>query len=221
MDAHLTAERRSWNRRGMLPGIYMITFTMPHSGSIPRDREAMYKAFRSLSKVANARAWWRTYALTWEVTPGTRGDGHVHMHMAVISSWIPYDELREAWQAAMPGAIQPDVQAPRRRSSSAVQSAADYLAKYVTKGVDPSVFTGGKAAELLVAFRGQRRVSTSRHFWKPNRDRETTCPTCGERHRALGAPQGLASVLPGVKLHPHGLWDRRRWEQTSLRVDTG
>jgi hypothetical protein len=218
----------------MLPGIYLITFTMPHSGSIAADRKRMYTAFRTLSKVANAQRWWSTYALTYEVTPGgtrykdrktgeervSEGD-HVHMHMAVISSWIPYKELHAAWAAAMPGAIQPDVQAPKRRSSSAVQSAADYLAKYVTKGVDPSVFTGGKAAELLVAFRGQRRVSTSRHFWRPNRDREVTCPTCGERHRALGAPQGLASVLPGVKLHPHGHWDRRRWEQTSLRVDTG
>jgi hypothetical protein len=203
-----------------------VTFTMPHSGSIEQDREAMGRAWRALTKVANAGQWWGHYALTWEVTPGTRGDGHVHMHVAAISSWIPYDDLRLAWQAAMPGAIQPDVQPPRRAqrgSQDPAQSAADYLAKYVTKGVNPSVFTGQKAGELLVAFRGKRRVTTSIAFWKPNRDREARCERCGERHRALGAPDGLASVLPGIKLHPRGWWDvgRRRDEQCMLRVDTG
>jgi hypothetical protein len=143
------------------------------------------------------------------------------MHVAVISSWVPYDELREAWQAAVPGAIQPDVQAPRR-SGKPAQSAADYLAKYVTKGVDPTVFTGQKAGELLVAFRGKRKVSTSTNFWRPVRDRELCCKRCGERHVALGAPQGLAVVAPGSQLYPRGWWavGLRRVEQCLLTVDS-
>jgi len=225
-DAHLTAARRDWSRhrRGMLPGVYMITFTMPHSGDIARDRRVMGEAWRSLTKAAHAGRWWSTYALAWEVTPGTAGDGHVHMHVAVISCWVPYRELRDAWERVMPGANKRssvDVQAPRR-SSKPAQSAADYLSKYVTKGVDPAVFTAQKAGELLVAFRGLRKVSTSRYFWRPIRDREVRCTTCGERCVALGAPPGLASVAPGVQLYPRGWWavGRRRDEQCLLLDDS-
>lgn len=227
MGAHLTAARRAWDtttiarRRGMRPGIYLITFTSPHSGDVVVDRRRMYTAWRALTKRAHAGGWWSTFAATWEVTPGTSGDGHVHLHVAVISSWVPYDELRMAWQMVAPGSIQPDVQAPR--SSRGAGAAADYLAKYVTKGVDPSVFTGQKAGEMLVAFRGVRKVSTSLRFWVPNRDRDTRCPRCGERHRALAAPAGLSTIVPGAPLHPRGWWavGRRRDEQTDLRLDTG
>jgi len=202
----------------------MITFTMPHSGDIARDRRVMGEAWRSLTKAAHAGRWWSTYALAWEVTPGTAGDGHVHMHVAVISCWVPYRELRDAWERVMPGANKRssvDVQAPRR-SSKPAQSAADYLSKYVTKGVDPAVFTAQKAGELLVAFRGLRKVSTSRYFWRPIRDREVRCTTCGERCVALGAPPGLASVAPGVQLYPRGWWavGRRRDEQCLLLDDS-
>lgn len=225
MDAHLEGARRAWcgpDRRGMRPGVYLVTFTMPHSGDVVLDRGRMYTAWRAITKIASARSWWGHFALTWEVTPGTRGDGHVHLHVAAISSWIPYDELREAWAAAMPGSIQPDVSAPKR-SSKPAQSAADYLAKYVTKGVDPAVFTGQKAGELLVAFRGQRKVSTSIGFWVPIRDRDTACKVCGSLHRCLGAPSGLASVAPGSQLYPRGWWavGRRRDEQCMLQADTG
>jgi len=224
MDAHLTHARRSWNRRGMLPGVYLITFTMPHSGCIVSDRARMGEAWRTLTKSAHREQWWGAYALTWEVTPGTAGDGHVHMHAAVISSWVPYEKLREGWQAAMPGSIQPDVSAPKR-SRKPAQSAADYLAKYVTKGVDPAVFTGQKAGELLVAFRGKRRVSTSVGFWRPTRDRDTRCQSCGFSHRSCGAPQGLAAVAPGAVLGARaariGWWVPRGGVQCLLQVSEG
>lgn len=228
-DAHLRGARDAWGRsgaHGRRPGIYLITFTMPHSGDIATDRRTMGVAWRALTKAANAGGWWGTYALAWEVTPGTSGDGHVHMHVAVISSWVPYRELRDAWERVMPGATKRssvDVQAPSRKHRSDSESAADYLAKYVTKGVEPAVFTGQKAAELLVAFRGLRKVTTSLHFWRPMRDREGRCPHCGERNRALGAPSGLASIAPGVQLYPRGWWavGRRRDEQCILLADTG
>jgi len=234
MDSHLRAKLAQWyrDRQGYRPGIYLVTFTMPHSGDIASDRKTMGEAWRALTKDAHAGAWWSTYALTWEVTPGTAGDGHVHMHLAAISSWIPYDELREAWQRHMPGAIQPDVSSPIDQKRKAKQlgrrydpaeSAAYYIAKYVTKGVNPREFTGQKAGELLVAFRGRRKVSTSEAFYVPLRDRQRVCKGCGELHRALGAPQGLASIAPGSQLNPRGWWDvgRRRHEQCVLQADTG
>lgn len=198
MSSHVRAARAEWSqhRRGKLPGVYLITLTVEHSGSIVSDRERLGVAWRDLTKISTARGWWGAYAMTYEITPGQDGKGHVHMHVAAVSSWIPYEDLHEAWRRVS-GARVLDVSAPRSGQSG---SAADYLAKYVTKGVDPAVFTGQKAGELLVAMRGKRKVTTSRYFWRPSRDRERTCRACGKKHRSLGAPSSLQRVAPGAVL---------------------
>lgn len=201
LDAHVRAARGEWHKTrgaggGMLPGVYLITLTVPHSGSIVEDRAKLARGWRRLTKIANAERWWGAYALTYEVTPGADGLGHVHVHVAAVSSWVPYERLHEAWRS-ITGARVLDVSAPGSRRR---ESAADYLAKYVTKGVDPDEFTGQKAGELLVAFRGKRKVTTSLLFWAPTKDRETRCRTCGELHRSVGAPQSLRSVAPGAVL---------------------
>lgn len=199
LDAHVRAARGAWarTRDGMLPGVYLVTLTVEHSGSIETDRALLGKAWRRLSKVAQREKWWGAYALTYEVTPGRDGLGHVHLHLAAISSWIPYDRLHEVWREVS-GARVLDVQAPRAATKAA--RAADYLSKYVTKGVDPTVFTGAKAGELLVAMRGKRRVTTSVAFWEPCRDRESCCPTCRQHVRSVGAPESLRVVAPGAVL---------------------
>ncbi len=242
-------ERLEWSRtpfaqrRGMRPGIYLVTLTGPHSGDMAKDRELLGVAVRKLLKHATKHGWWTTYALTWEATGDTvrehddgvtDGQGHVHAHLAVISSWIPYTSatvvrddpsvwcprrrgerrarvrgLHEVWRDAMPGAIQPDVSPPRSSANdkrTQAQSAGDYLAKYVTKGVDPSEFTGAKAGELLVAFRGKRKVSTSANFW---RDVDARCGCCSERYRAVGAPCSLQDIAPGAVLR--SMVVRRMW----------
>lgn len=206
MDAHVRAARGTWHaarrrgeQRGMLPGVYLVTLTVPHSGSIATDRDTLARGWRKLTKVASANGWWSAYAMTYEVTPGSEADGrrgHVHVHLAAVSSWIPYEELHEAWRK-FTGAVVIDVSAPR---SGRAQSAADYLAKYVTKGVDPREFTGQKAGELLAALRGKRKVTTSVDFWKPTRDLETRCKVCGEHHRAVGTPPALRKVAPAAVL---------------------
>lgn len=226
MDAHVRAARGRWHseQRGrvarhgsMMPGVYLITFTVPHSGSIAEDREALAKGWRRLSKVATAQGWWGAYALAYEVTPGKDGKGHVHIHLAAISSWIPYEELHVAWRAACPGSEILDVSAPR---STRRANAADYLAKYVTKGVEPTVFTGQKAGELLCAFRGKRKVTASRGFWTPERERERRCKACGCEHRSLGDPPALRKVAPGAVLQAMaeriGWWVPRGAVQTNL-----
>lgn len=242
MDAALRQARAAWDatphyrRRGMRPGIYLITLTAPHSGDLETDRKAMGRAVRKLQKHATAAGWWRTYALTWEATAGSRGDGHMHAHLAVVSSWIPYTAkqashydadlwaprrkgerakraargLWEIWERCMPGAHVLDVQAPRRGGDGSL-AAGHYLAKYVTKGIDPEEFTGAKAGELLVAFRSRRKVSTSRGFWIPA---DTTCACCGEHVRSLGAPCSLQELLPGAVL-------RARAERVGYFVERG
>lgn len=103
-----------------------------------------------------------------------------------------------------------------------VASVADYLAKYVTKGVDPAVFTGQKAGELLVAWRGKRKVTTSVEFWRPERDRSRLCPVCRTVHRATGAPSALRSVAPGAVLQAYaervGWWVPRGTVQSVMRL---
>lgn len=225
MDAHVRAARGEWHAArarglatGKLPGVYLLTLTVPHSGSIAMDRETLARGWRKLTKVATAERWWGAYALTYEVTPGEDGKGHVHAHIAAISSWIPYERLHEVWRAVT-GALVLDAQAPR---SNGAKSAADYLAKYVTKGVDPAVFTGQKAGELIVAMRGKRKVTTSVAFWRPTKDREVTCKSCGQKHRSLGAPEALRKVAPGPVLRAMaervGFWIPRGRVQTGLAL---
>ncbi len=223
MDIHLRAARARWNRYRdgkMLPGIYLVTLTGPHSGDIEQDRIALGRAWERLRKVAHAEQWWKTYALTWEVTKGESGTPHVHAHVAVISSWIPYEELHIAWRRAMPGALVLDVQAPNRTRSEAGR-AANYLAKYVTKGIEPSELTGRKAGELLVAFRSRRKVTTSRHFWQ-HQKRE--CPKCGQMHQSVGAPCSLQAIAPASVLTAFaeriGVWLERGEPQVNLRWGT-
>lgn len=198
LRTHVRAARAAWSqhRRGMPPGLYLVTLTMPHSGDIAADRVAMGEAWRLLSKRARASKWWGAYAATYEVTADpTRGDGlgHVHLHIAAVSSWIPYDELHAAWRCAMPGALVIDVQAPRRDANGA-GAAANYLAKYVTKGVQPTDMSGQKAGEMLVGFRGRRKVTTSAHFWQD----PGCCLVCRRRFYLAAAPPGMLRHAPAA-----------------------
>lgn len=212
MGAHARAARDHWHRagrRGSAPSIYLVTLTMPHSGDIVRDREVMGRAWRVLSKAASYGQWWGHHALVYEVTRGRDGLGHVHAHVAALSSWIPFAELRAIWARAIPGATQVDVVTPtqaRQRAKAAgrrfdpASNSGQYLAKYVTKGCDPREFTGEKAGELLAAFRGRRKVTTSKHFWRPTAQASRTCKKCGGDHRLLAAPASLQTLIPGAIL---------------------
>jgi len=224
MDGALRAARARYyarGRRGRVPGVYLITLTMPHGGDIAGDRRRLGEAVRRLFKVAQRTRWWSTYALTYEVTPGDDGQGHVHAHLAVIAQWVPYDELHNAWRAAMPGARVLDVSPPRSGSDEA-SMAAGYLAKYVTKGIEVAEFTGRKAGELLVAFHGRRKVTTSRHFWLPP---DIRCPCCGFRFRTVGMPASLQNVAPAGVLRSLAerarVWWARGVPQVALRFDGG
>jgi hypothetical protein len=248
MDAALRDERARWfrtpafRRRGMKPGIYLLTLTGPHSGDLNTDRELMGAAVRKLLKHATKKQWWSTYALTWEATSGPTKNApdraadavHLHVHLAVISSWVPYTSkqasagdvdaytprrkgerrraprgLHEVWRDAMPGALVLDVKAPRNSSDDAM-SAGQYLAKYVTKGVDSSEFTGRKAGELLVAFRSRRKVSTSADFWL---HALKECECCKQPWRSMGAPCSLQELSPGAVLR--SMSERTRYRDVS------
>lgn len=222
LSIHEAAARAAWNkdRRGMRPGVYLITLTGPHSGDIQTDRRVLGKAWRSLSKRARAEGWWGACVLVWEVTPGDDGQGHVHAHVAAVSSWVPYEELHAAWREACPGARNVNVQAPDKGRKSAGK-AAHYLAKYVTKGVQASGLTGRKAGEMLAAFYGRRKITTSEGFWVHEGD--PRCKGCECRYHLTAAPVNLQSVAPAGVLRARA--EMSRWHiprgvcQASLRWD--
>lgn len=244
LGAHYRAELAVWRgevaecmrrgeRRPLGPRIYMLTLTAKHTGDLRRDRDAFGRAWRKLYNRANERGWWSHYAAAYEVgeqahLPVEQRDGHLHLHVAVIARWIPYDELRAAWLRAMPGALVLDVSVDtpktmrKRKRTNAVAAAAEYLASYVTKGVDVDAMSGAKAGELLVAFRNRRKVTCSAHFWKAFVPR-CECPVCGQKHRMVSLPPGIVSVAPGAVLKSQaeqlGVWLARGAVQRALALE--
>lgn len=233
MGVHLRVAIDAWRRKGAKgpkPGIYLVTLTMPHSGDLVADRTTMGDAWRDLSKRASyggyqlgerysLRKWWGHHAVVYEATDGTKSDGHMHCHAAVISQWVPYAELRAQWARSIPGAVIVDVVAPhvavakanaKGYATNQAGTAANYLAKYVTKGVDPSEMSGRKAGELLVAFAGRRKVTTSRHFWRVHSNAVPTCNGCACAFRLTSSPIGLQEHAPGAVLS--SLAERTRWK---------
>lgn len=185
LDAALRASLQRWARggaRGMRPEVQMMTCTIPHSGNLVDDRRRLGKAWRELYK--RSRDWMGAFAATWEATPGTAGDGHVHLHAAiVVDGFVPWSRVAHTWRKLVPGGLHPKFTRSQRRDSAG--ACANYLAKYVTKGVETSEFTGEKAAELLVAFRGMRKVTTSAAF---NVEHRRPCDECGEFHVIAAQP---------------------------------
>lgn len=196
--------------------MYMVTLTVRHTGSLEADRATLHAGWRALARVAGAERWWSAYALTYEITPGRDGLGHVHAHAAVVAQWLPYDRIHEVWRAATGSAVI-NVSAPSRSKKSSAAGA--YLAKYVTKGVQLEEFTGQKAGEVLVATYGVRRVTTSRRFWSRD-DGPRLCGVCGERHRCMGAPPALRTLQPAGWLRAtaelRGVWLARGSPQAQL-----
>lgn len=183
---------------------YVLTLTVPHSGDLAADRTRLAGLWARLGREARRHRWWTTYAATYEATPGTRGDGHMHMHVALLSSWVPYKEVHRHWRRML-GQASYHLHF-RYRHGCSVDSAARYIAKYASKGVEVAKFTGEKAGELLVAMYGCRKVTASRRFWL----RTVVCRDCGECYR----------VTPGVsrRVHPVGVLHRAA-EYLALKWD--
>jgi hypothetical protein len=207
MEASLSARKASGQRA------YVLTLTVPHSGDIARDRARLAELWARLGREARRHRWWTVYAATYEATPGTRGDGHVHMHVALLSAWVPYKDVHRHWRRIL-GQSSYHLHF-RYRHGCSVEQAARYIAKYASKGAQVGEFSGAKAGELLVAQYGRRKVTASRGFWTRSRE----CPCCGERYRC--AP-GLGRRVPGLGIlyaeaEVRGVrWSRYGPSQTTL-----
>lgn len=178
LTGRLVEHRARW--RGdprKAPIIHLVTLTVQHSGDLVRDREDLALGWRGLyldlkADLGDAMA----YALVWEVTPGRDGLGHVHAHVALIAPWFDYGDARRAWLRACPRSQRISF-VPDAKRARTPRMAAQYLAKYLSKGVEHRSFDEFLRAQVAAAFYNQRSVTTSHRFlvaWTP------CCPQCGQ-----------------------------------------
>lgn len=215
MRARVLANGRAnrGGRRGSLRLPVMLTLTVRHTGNLLEERKTIQRGWERLRawlhrrlRAASGRGQF-DYALTWETTPGTDGLGHGHAHVVALLPFVPFDELRDEWVRATRGAstgihcaAPKDKEGRRLRGDRAAARAAEYLAKYASKGTcELGAFTPELAADVLDAAWGRRVCSTSYGFWLPKPP--CKCKACGElwlvvekpakgeRQRAVWAPE--------------------------------
>lgn len=124
--------------------------------------------------------------MTWEVTPGSRGIGHVHAHVVVLWPYVDYAAAKDEWARATEGRAHRnglDIEGCHDRGKAGndldgVERAAYYVAKYASKGGGLAEFDPDVAAAILGATYEQRRWSVSHGFWVPEVSR---CTRCGGR----------------------------------------
>lgn len=210
LDTALSAAVSEWGARGgvgMKPQIVLLTLTQAHSGNLSADQTALATGWRTLYKRMHEEHGAFPYVGVWEVTRGTDGLGHVHMHIACVWRYRDWGRIREQWVRACPSSQRITFVAKRRDGkASSPSSVSKYLGKYLSKGVDLSGFDGRLRAEVSAAFYNQRSVITSAYFF---RRREKCCRKCHERYRLVEEPKPtLDELIPGgltVNLYFHGL----------------
>jgi len=146
--------------------LVLVTLTLRHSGDVAVDRERLAEGWRRFT-----RAFWKEYGKfpyvgVWEVTAGSDGHGHVHMHVAVVWPWRDWSDVREMWLASCPWSERITFVARRRdgRPSDA-KSAANYLGKYLSKGLQTDDFSKELRTRVIAGTYNSRWVFSSRRFW--------------------------------------------------------
>lgn len=147
--------------------IVLITLTLAHSGDVECDRRELAEGWRKFYKSLHRRGWGRfPYVGVWEVTPGVDGLGHIHAHIAALWPWRDWSICRSLWLAACPRSERITFVAGRRDGhASTPKSCANYLGKYMSKGVDGVDFTRELRTRVVVGTYNTRWVFTSRRFW--------------------------------------------------------
>lgn len=185
LDAAITAARDEWGRnggRGMEPQIRLLTLTAAHTGDLTADQSSISEGWRKLYKRMHEDYGESfPYVGVWEVTPGTDGLGHVHLHLAVIWRWRDFWRIRAQWERVCPTSRYLDIKRRKDGKASSPSSVGKYLGKYLSKGVDVNGFDEYLRAEVSAAFYNQRSVLTSVRFW--TKRYEKCCRKCGEGFR--------------------------------------
>lgn len=157
--------------------LVLITLTVRHSGDVAVDRRALAEGWRDFYKRLHARIGRYEYVGVWEVTAGDDGLGHVHAHVVASWPWLDWGELARLWRVSCPSSSRISFVASRRDGKATnPASAAKYLAKYVSKGVQTQEFTPELRADVVAAMYNTRWLFSSRGVWVPF---VALCPDCG------------------------------------------
>jgi len=134
----------------------LVTLTLKTQGPWLRaDLDHLYRSFRRLKQ----RAFWRHHVTGGVVFCEVKWNPekhrwHPHLHCLVHGKFLPHNDLSKQWHAATGDSFIVDVRAVKNANQ-----AADYVAKYVTKGYGPSVFeTRETLLECIRAMKGRRLV---------------------------------------------------------------
>ena len=219
LEAALVEARERWGRdggRGMEPQIRLLTLTAAHTGDLVADQSSIAVGWRKLYKRMHEDYGESfPYVGVWEVTPGTDGLGHVHLHLAVVWRWRDFWRIREQWEAACPSSRYLDIKRRKDGKESSPSSVGKYLGKYLSKGCDVNGFDERLRAEVSAAFYNQRSVLTSVRFWTKKYKR--CCRKCGEGFR-LDEEACRATFAALVRV-PVEMPRIRRAEQLEWRFD--
>ena len=194
MTAGLTRAHARAVEGGRRAGLRLLTLTVRHSGDVDADRRALSTGWRAFYR--SLRDWLgaSAYVAVWEVTPGRDGLGHVHMHVAVVwPRFVPYGRVRRLWLRACPESERISIVG----SYGTGEKAANYLSKYLSKGVELAGYSDELRAQVLASFYNQHLVLTARGFWLPK-----VCQCCGlPWRRDYGAATVWANALADRRSH--------------------
>jgi len=172
LDAAMaTADRRE--------RIVLATLTIEHSGDVERDRRDLAAGWRAFYLAIRRRYGTFAYVGVWEVTPGTDGLGHIHAHVAMVWPWRDWSECAALWTQSCPRSTRIDFRGARRDGKpSDPKSVANYLGKYLAKGMEAEGFTPELRANVVAGTYNTRWVFSSRRFWQPFVPK---CQACQQR----------------------------------------
>jgi len=138
--------------------IRLITLTLSHvrSDKLAVLLARLLAAFKALRRVDSWDDHVRGGAYVLETKYNRTGGGwHPHLHIVADCDFIPVKQMRRDWRRLV-GKGNIDVQHIRSKSGI-----ARYVAKYVTKQFEGSVFhDADRLAEAVCAFRGTRAMGT-------------------------------------------------------------
>lgn len=179
--------------------VVMATLTVRHSGDVAADRRALVEGWKRFRKAYRRRWGAFPFIGVHEVTTGRDAKGHMHAHVLCVWPWRDWSYLHALWTAACPQSARINFQALR-----SARAGAEYVGKYVSKGVDTVDFTPEMRARVLAATYGARWVFTSRGVWVPF---APLCPCCGQSISRDTVSAWLARSAPHVEDTVHRWWE--------------
>jgi hypothetical protein len=177
-------------------------------------RKRLQDGWRAFSKACGKRWGFTPYVGVWEVTPGSRSSGHLHLHVVVQWQYRSWSEVAALWRECCPSSTRISITQAFDDRKTAARRAAEYLSKYLgkTRGRQDGRPKAGQWSPELHAYVHAstyqlRWLFASRGHLPP---REGICPSCGHHPEPCDRGRAWLSSPPvGDWWEP--LWDTPEW----------